>query len=187
MLSLELLSQMSHWGFPFLCLGLLAEMWQHSWSHNYAYCLRFFSRFAAFYEYSAYGFPLQGAVLFPNFSRVNTGYFWRQDFSLPPPALHLWLFLSLVPFTGWIWCTRAKSSEAVVDLDPASCGMQSPMLTLCVTNTLWYRCKLTSCLWLFLRYLKVVIFVLELVCQIVKEGLACSSCLPCSNISADLL
>lgn len=78
---------------------------------------------------------------------------------------------------SWIWI-----------LDPASCGMQSPiMLSLCATNTLWYRCWLTSCLWLFLGYLKVVIFVLEPVCQIVKEGLARSSRLPCSNISADLL
>lgn len=74
-LSLELLSQMSHWGFPFLYLGLLAEMWQHSWSHNCVYCLRFFSHFAAFYEYSAHSFPLQGAVLFPDFSHVNTVYF----------------------------------------------------------------------------------------------------------------
>lgn len=38
-----------------------------------------------------------------------------------------------------------------------------------------------------LGYLKVVIFVLEPVCQIVKEGLPRSSHLPCGNISADLL
>lgn len=114
---LELLSQMSHWGFPFLCLGLLAEAWWHSWSHNCAYCLGFFSCFAAFYEYSPYGFPLQGAVLFPYLSPVSSVYFFGRmsPFLHQPPSC-----CSPCPMpSNACRCPRAQSRAAVVNLGPA--------------------------------------------------------------------